>query len=83
MFVYLKFYLYLCLYMTGVKSKPRPEIVEGNYYLTLQQIRECYYPKHISIGELNLQTVGTTITIDHDTITIMADPIEKYKVPSK
>lgn len=69
--------------MTGVKSKPKPEIVEGNYYLTLQQIRECYYPKHISVSELNIQTIGTTIMLDHDVITIMSDPVEKYKLPQK
>lgn len=69
--------------MTGVKSKPRPEISEGNYYLTLQQIRECYYPKHISVAELNLQTIGSTIMLDHDIITIISEPIERYKVPSK
>lgn len=69
--------------MTGIKSKPRIEIVEGNYYLTLDQIREHYYPKYISVTELNLQTVGTTITINNDTITIMGERIEKYKVPTK
>lgn len=69
--------------MTGVKSKPRPEIAEGNYYLTLQQIRDHYYPKHISVAELNIQTVGSTIMLDHDVITIMSEPIEKYKLPKK
>lgn len=69
--------------MTGVKSKPRPEIVVGNYYLTLDQIREHYYPKYISVGEINIQTVGTTITINNDTITIIGERIEKYKVPTK
>jgi hypothetical protein len=69
--------------MTGVKSKPKADIVEGNYYLTLDQIREYYYPKHISVAEINVQSVGTTITINNDTITILGDPIEKYKVPEK
>ena len=66
-----------------VKSKAKVEIVEGNYYLTLDQIREYYYPKHISVGEINVQTVGTTITINNDTITIIGEPVEKYKVPEK
>ena len=66
-----------------VKSKAKVEIVEGNYYLTLNQIREYYYPKHISVGEINVQSVGTTITINNDTITIIGEPVEKYKVPEK
>lgn len=69
--------------MTGVKSKPRPEIVEGHYYLTLQQIRDHYYPKHISVAELNVQTIGTTIMINNDIITIITEPVEKYKTPIK
>lgn len=66
-----------------VKSKPKPEIVEGHYYLTLDQIREFYYPKYISVGEINIQTVGSTIMINNDIITIMGEPVEKYKTPTK
>lgn len=66
-----------------VKSKPKPEIVEGHYYLSLDQIREFYYPKYISVGEINIQTVGSTIMINNDIITIMGEPVEKYKTPTK
>lgn len=66
-----------------VKSKPKAEIVEGHYYLTLDQIREFYYPKYISVGEINIQTVGSTIMINNDIITIMGEPVEKYKTPTK
>jgi hypothetical protein len=69
--------------MTGIKSKPRIEIEEGSYYLTLDQIREYYYPKHISVGEINLQSVGSTIMINNDIITILGEPVEKYKTPKK
>lgn len=66
-----------------VKSKPKVEIVEGHYYLTLDQIREFYYPKYISVSEINVQSVGTTIMINNDIITIMAEPVEKYSTPKK
>ena len=65
-----------------VKSKPKVEVVEGNYYLTLNQIKEHYYPKYISVSEINSQSIGTTITINNDTITIMSEPVEKYKIPN-
>lgn len=66
-----------------VKSKPKAEIVEGHYFLTLDQIRSFYYPKHISVGEINLQRVGSTIMINNDIITIIPEPVEKYKTPVK
>ena len=69
--------------MTGVKSKPKAEIVEGTYYLTLDQIREFYYPKHMSVSEINVQSIGTTITINNDTITIIPEVIDRYSVPKK
>lgn len=67
----------------AVKSKPKAEIVEGHYYLTLNQIREFYYPKYISVGEINIQTVGTTIMINNDIITIIGELVDKYKTPTK
>lgn len=66
-----------------VKSKAKAEVVEGHYYLTLDQIRTYYYPKHISVGEINIQRVGSTIMINNDIITIIPEQIEKYKVPKK
>ena len=66
-----------------VKSKAKAEVVEGQYYLTLDQIREFYYPKYISVGEINMQKVGSTIMINNDIITIMGERIEKYKTPVK
>ena len=64
-----------------VKSKPKVEIVEGHYYLTLGQLREFYYPKHMSVGEINMQKVGCTIMINNDIITIIPESVEKYKTP--
>lgn len=66
-----------------VKSKPKVEIVEGHYYLTLAQIREHYYPKHISVSEINVQSIGTTIMVNNDIITIIGEPVEKYSLPKK
>ena len=69
--------------MTGVKSKPKAEIVEGHYYLTLEQIKEFYYPKHINVSEINIQSVGSTIMVNNDIITIIPEPIDKYTTPKK
>ena len=65
----------------GVKSKAKVEIVEGHYYLTLNQIREFYYPKHMTVSEINMQKVGSTIMVNNDIITIMGERVEKYKTP--
>lgn len=66
-----------------IKSKPKAEIIEGHYYLTLDQIREFYYPKHISVSEINIQSVGSTIMINNDIITIISEPVERYSLPKK
>lgn len=66
-----------------VKTKKREEPgKEGKvYFLTLDQIREFYYPKHISVAEIKAQTVGTTITVDCDTITILPEKVDRYHKP--
>lgn len=66
-----------------VKTKKREEPgKEGkSYHLTLDEIKEYYYPKHISVAEIKSQTVGTTITIDCDTISILPEKIDKYPKP--
>lgn len=51
------------------------------YHLTLEEIREYYYPKHISVAELKSQKVGTTITVDCDTISIIPEKIKNYPKP--
>ena len=66
-----------------VKTKKREEPgKEGkNYFLTLDEIKEYYYPKHINITEIKCQKVGTTITIDCDRISIISEPIKNYPKP--
>jgi len=66
-----------------VKTKKREEPgKEGkSYHLTLDEIKEYYYPKHISVAEIKSQTVGTTITIDCDTICILPEKVDKYPKP--
>ena len=65
-----------------ITSKPRKIYEEGNnYYLTMDQLRNYYCPKHITSSECRIQSIGTTITINGDTITIIPHFIEKYKTP--
>ena len=67
-----------------VSTKAKTYVPEyGSYYLTLDQIREYYYPKYISVAELKVQSIGTTIMLDEDIITIIPERIEKYKCPKK
>lgn len=56
--------------------------VDGlNYYLTLEQIHKFYCPKYLPISEWKMQEIGTTVTINNDTITIIPVEQEKYKHP--
>ena len=67
-----------------VSTKTKAYVAEyRSFYLTLDQIKEYYYPKHISVGELKIQTVGSTIMLNEDIITIIPEPVEKYTLPVK
>lgn len=67
----------------AVKTRKREEPgKEGkNYFLTIDEIKEYYYPKHISVAEIKCQRLGTTITIDCDRITIISEKNDKYSKP--
>jgi len=62
----------------------KPEAVSKvgkNYHLTLDELRYYYYPKHISVAEMKSQTVGTTITVDSDIISIIPNKVDRYPKP--
>lgn len=65
----------------STKKRDEPGKEGKNYHLTLEEIREYYYPKHISVAEMKAQQVGTTITIDCDRITILREKIKNYPKP--
>ena len=65
-----------------ITSKPRKIYEEGkNYYMTMDQLCDYYCPKYISSAECRIQSIGSTITINGDTITIIPYFIKKYKTP--
>ena len=68
----------------AVKTKKREEPgKEGKtYHLTLDELKHYYNPKHISVTEIKQQRVGTTITVDCDTISIIPERIDKYPKPN-
>lgn len=64
-------------------KKPEPIGKVGkNYQLTLDELRYYYYPKHISVAEMKSQTVGTTITVDCDVITLIPVKVDRYPKPT-
>ena len=80
--MYVKNSFYLCFMVVSTKAKTY--VAEyRSFYLTLDQIKEHYYPKYISVGELKIQTVGSTIMLNEDIITIIPEQVEKYKTPVK
>lgn len=52
----------------------------ASHYLTILEIGE-HFSKHISKKELDMQAVGTTITLNCDQITIIDDP--RYSILGK
>jgi len=50
-----------------------------SYYLTLFEIKQYYYPKHISVKEIDKQSIGTTITLNDEDQVYILDKEYNYK----